>query len=173
MGIDPFIEADLVEGSRPVVRQCDIFQVGGAWDLISFNHSLEHMADPVAVLAQAARLLAPGGRLFVRVPVVGGEAWRTYGADWVQFDAPRHLYLHSRHSLEVLAGLIGMKIVSTDDDSWAFQFWGSELIRSGIPITDARAPGADAATMSAYARRARALNHRHDGDQVAVVLEAA
>ncbi len=38
------------------------------FDLITLSHVLEHLTEPVEVLKSAANLLAPGGRLVVRVP---------------------------------------------------------------------------------------------------------
>ncbi|HEY2481071.1 MAG TPA: hypothetical protein VGI30_02585 [Caulobacteraceae bacterium] len=61
-------------------------------------------------------------------------------------------------------------MIDVQYDSQAFQFWGSELYRNGIPLTDPRAPGANRRELAAYADRARALNARNDGDQIAVVL---
>lgn len=40
--------------------------------LVSFNKVLEHVADPVAMLARARDVLAPGGRVYVELP--DGEA---------------------------------------------------------------------------------------------------
>ena len=38
------------------------------FDLITLSHVLEHLTEPVEILRSAAALLAPGGRLVVRVP---------------------------------------------------------------------------------------------------------
>ncbi len=53
-----------------------------------FNHSLEHVPDPVATLKVAYEKLAAGGMCLARVPTTSSEAWTTYRADWVQADAP-------------------------------------------------------------------------------------
>jgi SAM-dependent methyltransferase len=42
--------------------------IPGKFDLITLNHVVEHLTDPVSVLKEAAALLAPGGHLVVRVP---------------------------------------------------------------------------------------------------------
>lgn len=173
LGIDPFVEADRRDGEGILVRRASLADTEGEWDLIGFNHVLEHMPDQAEALEQAAARLAPAGKILVRVPVVGGEAWRQYGTDWVQLDAPRHLYLHSRSSLRQLAARSGLRVVAEDDDSSALQFWGSELYRRDIALTDPRAPGISAKTMRAHTVRAHALNARHEGDQIAMVLERA
>lgn len=38
------------------------------FDLITLNHVVEHLTDPVSVLRDAAKLLKPEGRLLIRVP---------------------------------------------------------------------------------------------------------
>ena len=50
VGIDPFIAAERSYRNRILVRQADIFVVDGRFDVISFNHSLEHMPDQHLVL---------------------------------------------------------------------------------------------------------------------------
>ena len=48
----------------------------GSFDTVIMNDAMEHVADPAAVLAECARLLKPGGRLFVNFPPYG----HPYGA---------------------------------------------------------------------------------------------
>jgi len=40
----------------------------GAFDLIESSHNLEHLSDPFSGMAEMHRLLAPGGRLILKVP---------------------------------------------------------------------------------------------------------
>lgn len=47
----------------------DVTGAGGQFDLLVFAEVLEHMEDPRAALACLIRLLKPGGRLFLHVPV--------------------------------------------------------------------------------------------------------
>jgi len=178
-GADPFIAADIFHRGRLLVRRASLAELDGVYDAVTLHHALEHMPDQHGVFRQLRRLLAPGGVVLLRIPVVGGEAWRTYGADWVQLDAPRHFHLHSRHSLGVLAAASGFAVRRIVDDSTSFQFWGSELYRRGIPLNDPRSPAVTRgatftkAEMAAFTRRARAANAAGQGDQVAALLVAA
>lgn len=178
VGVDPFAptDRDLDSGARVVRR--DLSEVEGTFDLVTFHHSFEHVPDPAESLVQAKRLLAPGGRILVRMPTVSSAAYDEYGTDWVQLDAPRHLTVFSRAGMDVLAGRHGLKIVGALDDSTGFQFWGSEQVRRGIPLMDERSvlrsPGGSTfsrAELDAWAQRAAELNRAGRGDQTAWLLE--
>lgn len=176
-GVDPYIPAD-VEPTRSVrLLKREIGDVSGSFDLVMMHHAFEHMADPEAVLREVARLLPPGRSLLIRVPVAGKYAWREYGADWVQLDAPRHLFLHTEQSIERLAERTGFAVREVHFDSEAFQFWGSEQYRRGIPLNDVRSYSIDAsrspftpAEIEEYQQTANGLNERHDGDQACFYL---
>ncbi len=176
-GADPFIEADVREAGQVVVHKAALEALDGRWDLLMFHHSFEHMPDAAGTLRAAAARLRPGGRCLVRVPLSEGEAFETYREHWVQLDAPRHLYLHTEASLRALARRCGFACEAVHHDSTAFQFWGSEQYRMGIPLRDARSHDVDpaaspfsAAQLEAWAGRARALNAARRGDQAAFYL---
>ncbi len=87
LGIDPFIEKDLVVHGVPV-RKARLEDVTGSFDLVWFHHSLEHVPDPRATLTAAVAVLAPGGRIVVRIPVMESVLWDRYGTCWWELDAP-------------------------------------------------------------------------------------
>jgi SAM-dependent methyltransferase len=178
-GVDPYVDGDLhYEGAS--VRKCSLEQVEGAFDLVMFHHSLEHMPDPAGALREAARLTRPGRQVLVRVPVAGKYAWREYGADWVQLDAPRHTHLHAEQSLRLLGEAAGLDLERVVYDSWSLQFWGSEQYRRGIPLRSEgswltnpdRSPFTQA-EIDRFEERARALNAAGDGDQACFYFRRA
>lgn len=81
----------------------------GEFDAIVFNHSLEHIDDPAAALAEAARLLRPGGLLAIAVPNFGSWHRRLFGSAWFQLDLPRHLQHFDRDSLSALVEAVGLR----------------------------------------------------------------
>lgn len=176
-GLDPFVPADidLGRGARILKSTLDAFDE--PQDVVMFNHSLEHVPDQAGTLRRAAALLRPGGAITVSIPIVSSDAWRTYGTDWVQLDAPRHLFLHSRRSFEHAAADAGLEIAEIFYDSNAFQFWGSEQCRRGIPLMDPRSYAVDPAAstfsadeIAAFSRRAALANAAGTGDQATFIL---
>lgn len=175
-GVDPFIPETFERGGVRVVKET-LAEHRGEYDVIMLHHAFEHMPDPRGTMARMQSLLAPGGRILVRIPVADSQAWRTYRENWVQLDAPRHLFLHTRRSMEVLAEQAGLELVRMDHDSRGFQFWGSEQYRRGIPLMDPASYGADPAAsgftaqeIEGYEREARRLNALGEGDQACFLL---
>lgn len=175
-GVDPFISGDIEEaGYRVLKREYDAIE--GQYDLVMMHHSLEHMADQNQVVARMFELTRPGGRMLIRIPTIDCEAYETYGGDWIQIDPPRHFYLHSRQSVRQLVERAGFRIVELYDDSHAYQFWGSELARRGIPIMDSGGKltqPTDNFThdqLKDFGKQARKLNRVGRGDSIAVIAE--
>jgi SAM-dependent methyltransferase len=79
-----------------------------SFDLVVASHVLEHLRDPRAFLAEAARVLAPGGVLVVKTPNADALARRRFGACWYANDPPRHLFVFSGGMLDRLAADAGL-----------------------------------------------------------------
>ncbi len=137
LGIDPFATADSDHPSGVVIRKAEMDQLTGEFDLILANHTIEHVTEPGQSLESIYELLKPGRYAIVRMPVVA-DAWRHYGTDWVQLDAPRHLFIFSVTGFTQLATERGFMVEQVSYDSTAFQFWGSEQYRQDIPLMDER-----------------------------------
>lgn len=176
-GVDLFYPA---ETKMPglVIRTGDVFDVQGRFDLVMLHHSLEHMPEPFEVLRQAMKLLRPGGRLLVRVPLADCVAHREYGDDWYQIDAPRHLAVPSVHGMFALAERVGLVPLALDFDSSEAQFEKSEGYRNDIPLVEQRRnarvePTADSGgSLRDWRERAEALNKMHLGDMAAFLFAA-
>ncbi len=177
-GFDPYIDHDLDVGGRITIHKAGLEDMPSGWDLIMLNHSFEHMAQPAAVLTRLRHLLTNNGHIVIRIPIATSWAWRTYGADWVQLDAPRHLFIHTQRSMSILAEQAGMTVARVFFDSESFQFWGSEQYRRDIPLRDPRSyfenPGTGlftAAEIKDFERRAKRLNKQGVGDSAGFVLQ--
>lgn len=82
---------------------------GPCFDAIVFNHSLEHLPDPLRSLRQAAALLREGGVVAVGVPNFGCWQRRAFGSRWFQLDLPRHLQHLDAHTLGALMARAGLR----------------------------------------------------------------
>lgn len=177
LGIDPFNDADIKYKNNLSIEKKSIHEASGEWDLIMFHHSFEHVYDQHEVLQKVHSLLAHNGTCLLRVPTTSSYAWMHYGIDWVQLDAPRHLFLHSTESMKLLAEKNGFKLGHVIYDSNALQFWGSEQYQQDIPLRaeNSYAENGEASLftkkeIAAFEKRAKELNALNQGDQAAFYL---
>lgn len=85
----PVFQGTLLESNYPD----SFFDVVTMWDV------LEHVADPHAQLHEIHRILKPGGWVILKVPDPLSWEARLFGASWIGYDAPRHLYGFPRATL--------------------------------------------------------------------------
>ena len=133
LGVDPFIDRDIVVEGVPV-RKIRIEDVDGSFDLVWFHHSLEHVTDPRASLAAAARLLRRGGQVIVRTPVMGTALWRRYTGEWWELDPPRHLFVFSADALTRMAAAVGLELEEVVQETHFKEFVGSEQYRRDLAM---------------------------------------
>lgn len=79
----------------------------GRFDLVTFNKVLEHVADPVGLLARAHTHVAEGGLVYVEVP--DGETAAAAGPEREEFFID-HLHIFSAASLALLAVRAGLVV---------------------------------------------------------------
>lgn len=77
------------------------------FDVITLNHVIEHLHDPVSILAGCHELLKPGGRLWLETPNIESSGLRRFGENWRGLEAPRHLVLFNYGSLCTALGSAG------------------------------------------------------------------
>jgi len=177
LGIDPNVKADIQYENGLRIHKKTLPEMEDQWDLIMFHHSLEHTADPVEALRGAGRLLTHDGICLVRTPVVSSYAWRHYGTNWFQLDAPRHFHIFSVSGLAELARRCSFEIDKIVFDSRGEQFWRSEEYSMDISGNSERAYDNDPAKSTfrpsqirVFKKRARELNDLGEGDQACFYL---
>jgi SAM-dependent methyltransferase len=171
-GIDPFMRS---ESASPTLKLHRAFlkDVRGRFDIVIFNHSFEHLPEPESELRTALHHLNAGGVAVARIPLVGGLAWRKFGGEWAQLDAPRHFTVFSRGGFEALAARAGWRVRHMLYDSGPLQFAGSLLRQMGVNL---HANPQDLTArfrpkeLREFARSASALNRAGDGDQATFFL---
>ncbi|MGH8378502.1 MAG: class I SAM-dependent methyltransferase [Gammaproteobacteria bacterium] len=66
------------------------------FDVITLSHVIEHVHNPVALLARVYGLLRPGGLLWLATPNPASLGLRVYGAAWRGLHMPYHLCIPSQ-----------------------------------------------------------------------------
>lgn len=180
LGIDPFLKKEFVStnGKLRLLRRSLFDELEPTrFDLVMLNHSFEHMEDPPAIFQRLSALVKPGRFLLIRIPINKSFASGFYKTDWVDWDAPRHLVIQSVKSMGWLAGQNAFNIEKIVFDSTAFQFWGSEQYRKGIPLHDPRSYAENkksglfsAKQIREWSEQAADLNKNGQGDQACFYL---
>jgi SAM-dependent methyltransferase len=178
VGIDPFVEPRTSADGRLQILKSDIHSVTERFDLVMLHHTFEHLPEPLRVMRKIHALLNPGSYLLIRIPVASCFAYRHYGVNWAQLDAPRHLYLHTLKSMQILAEQSGLVLADTVFDSTDFQFWASEQYTKDIPLRDERSYSSNAAAsiftpddIARFKEKAHELNRNRDGDSACFYLQ--
>lgn len=133
-GVDPFITKNYTLSNSFHIYKKDPLEIDSnlKFDCIMMHHSFEHMEFEKEVLKKTRSLLNPGGKLLIRIPVFSKPLFEIYGPDLVSLDAPRHLYIHSVSSMELLCAEAGFKVEKVEFDANEFSFWASEEYKKDI-----------------------------------------
>lgn len=131
-GYDPYLSTPEQQLPGLSIRKGSIDDAKGDQDLICYHHVLEHVPDPCSEIAKAARHLKPGGHLLIRVPIADSWARRKFGTRWVQWDAPRHLWVPTRKSLSLIAQENHLDEITSYDDSNGMQIWASRRYQANL-----------------------------------------
>lgn len=112
------------------VEDCQRFSEG-QFDLITMFHVIEHVADPVAVIAQLARWLAPGGVLALETPNLDSLDARMFKDHyWGGYHIPRHWHLFRPDTLKRTltdAGLVPFRLRYQPGHSFWMYSWHHRL----------------------------------------------
>lgn len=82
------------------------------FDVITINHVIEHVNEPLRLLEECRRILKPSGLLLVFTPNSESLGHRLYKRNWLGLEVPRHIYLYNRHSILTLMTRTGFRVRS-------------------------------------------------------------
>ena len=132
-GVDPDPKAlNIARSHGYEVFQGGIEQLHGSnelFDVITMNHVIEHVHDPVDFVRSAYRLLKPGGILFIDTPNIESTGAKIYGKNWRGLEAPRHLVLFSK---------IGLSDILTNNGFSRVSFFPRQEVRKDIALKSFR-----------------------------------
>lgn len=176
-GVDPFLDKSIDYPNGVHIHKQELADFArvteSRYQMIMFHHSYEHMLYPHQVMQAAEQLLAPDGLILIRVPVADSWAWRHYRENWFAADAPRHLFLHTKKSIGILAAEAGLKIDNIVYDSTPSQFIISELYSRDIPLTESSQIGKlfSRQEITRFRTRTKEFNRTAQGDQAVFYLK--
>ncbi len=175
-GIDPFIDKEHTYGAINIYKK-GIYEMEGKYDYIMLHHAFEHMDEPLKVLLRLKALLKPDKYILIRIPLMDMYGWKKYGLNWVGLDAPRHIFIHTIKSMQILAQQAGLETHKIVFDSGPYHMWASEQYAQDVALMepDSYMLNNDTelftkAQMESYKKLAEQTNIDGEGDQAAFYL---
>lgn len=101
-------------GGGEEVVHCGVLEeelFGGRFDVITMFDVVEHIEDPIAFLATARRMLAPGGIVVFETQNVASLFARLMGVKWQHYKFQEHLYHFDPRTVRVLLAKAGLELV--------------------------------------------------------------
>jgi predicted SAM-dependent methyltransferase len=108
------------------------------FDIITMNHVVEHVHDPLSLLRTCHKLLKVGGILWLESPNFNGYGRKLFGRHWRGLEVPRHLVLFNAANLSELLLHVGFTHLRHAD--WMPQlrsmYQASKNIQSSLPESE-------------------------------------
>ena len=176
LGCDPYVGEDVKYRNGLKILNSEIFSISSTWDFIFYHHSFEHLANPKDHLIKIHSILEDHGLCILRIPTCSSYAWEHYGVNWYQLDAPRHFFLHSIESIEILAKETNFDLHVVIFDSTYHQFMHSEAYKNDIPMNqkvklDGFSYLKNKFKKIKYKKMTKQLNDTKHGDQAIFILK--
>lgn len=124
-------QAARAKGHAFACERIEEFSDARRYDLVLLMNLIEHVDSPRRVLANVARLLAPGGLVMIKTPNVDSLDARLFrGSYWAGLHVPRHWVLFTRESFEHALVGSGLRIRRSAYTQGA-PFWAASLLAAG------------------------------------------
>jgi 2-polyprenyl-3-methyl-5-hydroxy-6-metoxy-1,4-benzoquinol methylase len=102
-----------------------------SFDAVTLSHVIEHVYDPVALLAECRRVLKPSGSVVIVTPNIRSLGHQKFRSFWRGLEPPRHFHVFSSGALRVCCERAGLRVhtLRTSARSAGFIWKESETIR--------------------------------------------
>jgi SAM-dependent methyltransferase len=114
-----------LEGFAGTIEQ---FETDRRFDLVLMLNLIEHVADPIGVLAKAAKLIDGDGLIWIQTPnfrALDGRIFRH--RNWAGYHCPRHWAIFSEVGLRKALGRAGLEPASFERTQGG-GFWAQSLL---------------------------------------------
>lgn len=109
----------------------------GVFDLVFFNHVLEHIPDDRGALREVARILKPGGLLVLGIPNEGAAFWQlAYRLEPRVKAASDHVNFYTGASISQLCREAGLTVQECEHIGWGVPHWTLDYIVRRFKIVD-------------------------------------
>jgi 2-polyprenyl-3-methyl-5-hydroxy-6-metoxy-1,4-benzoquinol methylase len=98
-------------GFRVFTGPLEAFRPEKAYDVVVLSHILEHSVNPKVMIAHVARILKPGGQIWISCPNI--ESWQRdiFARYWINWHVPFHITFYSDRTLKSLLDSAGFKVI--------------------------------------------------------------
>jgi 2-polyprenyl-3-methyl-5-hydroxy-6-metoxy-1,4-benzoquinol methylase len=100
-----------------------------SFEVITMRHVIEHVPDPVETLTECARILKPGGQLFLFTPNGSSLSHRLFKESWRGLETPRHLHIFSPPSARRALTMAGFQKITVRPQAASAVIEESVLLR--------------------------------------------
>ena len=99
------------------------------YDIVVLSNVLEHSLDPKDMLTHVARILKPGGQVWISCPNVDSWQCSVFGRYWINWHVPFHIVHFSRSTLTNILKETGFEIQEIRQESPALWVAHSIIVR--------------------------------------------
>jgi SAM-dependent methyltransferase len=100
-----------------------------AFDIIFFNHVLEHIPDDAAALREVRRILKPGGLLILGVPNEGAAFWKlAYRLQPESRETSDHRHFYTAETVAAQCRAAGLTVQRTYPIGWGVPHWTLDAV---------------------------------------------
>lgn len=110
------------KGIDVIIGTFEQFKTTEKYNLLIFNHVLEHLENPSEVLKKSRSLLKDEGYLFISLPNFDSFTALVSKSNWPLLLPEEHLWHFTNKSLRILLKKMGFKIVYTDRTSGIWDY---------------------------------------------------
>jgi 2-polyprenyl-3-methyl-5-hydroxy-6-metoxy-1,4-benzoquinol methylase len=102
------------------------------YDIVVLSNVLEHSLDPQAMLKNAARILGPGGKIWISCPNAKSWLRSAFGKYWINWHVPFHISFFSRNCLSGLLNKTGFDNIVINQITPALWVSSSLIARASV-----------------------------------------